>query len=146
MDAHAVDRAIERLTDALGQRADRADVDAALARAREQLEELAQAATELNSTLPEKVEHALREGVRAEALPLARQVAEIRGLMNAVIRRLERLDGDLHSERHARVDDLAVLVDLITSGWRSVDQRLARMEEHLQTSGGAVVYRIEERR
>ena len=32
--------------------------------------------------------------------------------MNQVLRRLERLEGDLLAERHARVDDLALLVDL----------------------------------
>ena len=66
--------------------------------------------------------------------------------MNQMIRRLERIEGDTLSERHARVDDLALLVDLISTGWKSVDQRLARLEENLQSSGGAIVYRIEDRR
>jgi hypothetical protein len=64
--------------------------------------------------------------------------------MNQVIRRLERIEGDLLSERHARVDDLALLVDLVASGWRSVDERMGRLEEGL-TRDGAVVYRLEER-
>jgi hypothetical protein len=63
-----------------------------------------------------------------------------------VIRRLERIDGDLLAERHGRVDDLAVLVDLVTSGWQSVDDRLARLERSLESGNGAVVYRIEEHR
>ena len=41
--------------------------------------------------------------------------------MNQVIRRLERIEGDVLAERHARVDDLALLVDLIAAGWKSVD-------------------------
>ena len=49
--------------------------------------------------------------------------------MNQLIRRLERVEGDLLAERHARVDDLALLVDLVSSGWRGVEQRLARIEE-----------------
>ena len=65
------------------------------------------------------------------------------GLTNQVIRRLERLEGDLLAERHARVDDLALLVDLITSGWRSVDERLARIEEGLRRATARVVYRLE---
>ena len=48
--------------------------------------------------------------------------------MNQLIRRLERVEGDLLAERHARVDDLALLVDLVTSGWRSVDRRLDGIE------------------
>jgi len=35
-----------------------------------------------------------------------------------------------------------VLVDLVTSGWRGVEQRLARIEERL-TDDDAVVYRID---
>ena len=50
---------------------------------------------------------------------MARNLAEIRGLMNQVIRRLERVESDLLAERHARVDDLALLVDLISSGWKA---------------------------
>jgi hypothetical protein len=79
-------------------------------------------------------------------LPVARQLAEARGLMAQAIRRLERLEGDLLAERHGRVDDLALLVDLIGSGWKGVDERLARIEKSLEAGGGAVVYRIEERR
>jgi hypothetical protein len=59
-----------------------------------------------------------------------------------VIRRLERVEGDLLSERNARVDDLALLVDLVSSGWRSIEQRLVRIEERLGTEAGAEVYRI----
>jgi len=61
------------------------------------------------------------------------------------VRRLERLETDLLAERHARVDDLALLIDLITSGWRGVDERLARLERTLAADEGAVVYRIEDR-
>jgi hypothetical protein len=62
--------------------------------------------------------------------------------MNQLIRRLERVEGDLLSERHARVDDLALLVDLVTSGWRGVEQRLARIEERLVADDGATLYRM----
>jgi len=105
------------------------DVEAALGRARLQIEALALTADELQSALPEAVGAAVREGVRAEALPVARQLAEVRGLMNRVLGRLERLEGDLLAERHARVDDLGLLVDLIGQGWKNVDERLLRIEE-----------------
>ncbi len=146
MDDDAIERAKERLAQAAEGRVQPADVEAALERAREQVEALAQAAAELEGALPERVGQAVREGVRAEALPVARQMAEVRGLLNQVIRRLERVEGDLLAERHARVDDLALLVDLVTSGWKSVDTRLARLENALQREDGAIVYRIEERR
>ena len=47
------------------------------------------------------------------------------------IRQLERIEASLGTERSARVDDLDLLVDLISTGWRTVDERLARIEELL---------------
>jgi len=145
MDETALERAQERLERAAEGRAEPAELEAALERARGQIEALAEAAAELESTLPERVGSAVREGVRAEALPVARQLAEVRGLMNQVIRRLERVEGDLLADRYARVDDLALLVDLVASGWRNVDERLGRIEAGLNAPG-ATVYRMEERR
>jgi hypothetical protein len=146
MDPEAVERAMQRLANAAEGRAGQGDVEAALERARTQIEALAQTAAELESSLPTRVGDAVRDGVRAEALPVARQLAEVRGLLNTVISRLERVEGDLLAERHARVDDLAVLVDLVTSGWMSVDRRLERIESAITAGNEAVVYRIEERR
>ena len=140
----AIDRARERLREAAEGRPDAAAVDAALERARAEVEELAQTAANLEATIPSKVEDADQDGLRVQ--PVGRNLAEIRGLMNQVIRRLERVEGDLLSERHARIDDLALQVDLITSGWKSVNDRLAGLEHALQSSEGAIVYRIEERR
>ena len=146
MDEAALTRAKERLQAAADSRPAPADVDAALERARSQIEALAEVAAQIESTLPGRVEDAVREGVRTEAAPVGRQLAEVRGLAGQTIRRLEGLEGDLLAERHARVDDLALLVDLISSGWKGVDQRLARMERKLESNGGAEVYRIEERK
>lgn len=146
MDQDAVDRARQRIEEAAAGRTEPAAVDAALERTREQLEALAATAAELESTLPARVGDAVQDGLREQVLPVARHLAEVRGLMAQVIKRLERVEGDLLAERHARVDDLALLVDLVTSGWKGVDDRLAGLEERLQASGGAIVYRIEERR
>jgi len=149
----AIDRARKRLEEAAEGRPDAAAVDAVLERARAQVEELAQAAAQIEATLPAKIDDALQDGLREQVRPVGRNLAEIRGLSNQVIRRLERIEGDLLAERHARVDDLALLVDLITSGWKAVDDRLGLLEKSmgaiekgLQTGEGAIVYRIEERR
>ncbi len=77
-------------------------------------------------------------------MPVARQLAEVRGLAGQTIRRLERIETDTLAERHARVDDLALLVDLISSGWKSVDERLSRIETAAQQANGAIVYRLED--
>ena len=138
MDSEALARAQERIEQS-------AAVDAAVERARHQIEALAAAATELEANLPSRVGDAVQDGLREQVLPVARHIAEVRGLLNHVIRRLERVDGDLLVERNARVDDLALLVDLIASGWRSVNERLAKIEAGLQQQTGAVVYRMEDR-
>jgi hypothetical protein len=146
MDSDAITRAVERLAQAADGRPDPGELEAALERARTQIEALAATTAELETTLPDRVGNAVREGVRAEALPLARQTAELRGLTNTVLRRLERVEGGLLGDRHARVDDLALIVELVTSGWKSVDARLERLEQGLQkTGGGAVVYSLGER-
>lgn len=145
MDEGAIERAKERVE----QRAEAAALEALIARAREQVDALTSAVSSLEETLPARV----GESVRDQAQPVGRNLAEIRGLMNQVIRRLERVDGDLLSDRNARVDDLALLVDLITSGWQGVDARLSRIEDVLnrleqgiQENRGAIVYRMEDRR
>jgi hypothetical protein len=143
MDADAIKRAQERIDQAASGRVEPAALDATLERAREQVEALAATAAELQSTLPSRIGDAVEDGLRVQVLPVGRNLAEIRGLMNQVIRRLERVEGDLLSERHARVDDLALLVDLVSSGWRGVEQRLARIEARLSQDGGdAALYRI----
>jgi len=115
------------------------DVAAALDRARLQIEALALTADELQVVLPDAVGSALREGLREEAAPIARRLAEVKGLANQTIRRLERLEGDLLAERHARVDDLGLLVDLITGQWRAMNERLDRIERALQQPSAPVV-------
>jgi hypothetical protein len=140
VDLDAIERAQQRLDEAAAGRPDPAAVEAALERARSAVESLASTTAQFEAGLPEAVQDGLRQHFR----PSARHLAEVRGLMNQVIRRLERIEGDLLSERHARVDDLGLLVDLVASGWRSVDDRLTRLEEGLKR-GGATVYRIEDR-
>src|SRR5947209_5849689 len=136
----AIDRAKERLEQAAEGRVEPAAVDAALERTREALEALAQTTAELQVGLPGDIQQGLREHFR----PSARHLAEVRGLMNQVVGRLERLEGDALAERHARVDDLALLVDLIAAGWRSVEERIAELDSRLEREG-AVVYRLEDR-
>jgi hypothetical protein len=144
VDYAAVERARERLEAAAQARTQPGDVEAALERARAQIEELGVLAAQLETSLPERVGQAVQDGMRAEALPVARQLAEVRGLAGQTIRRLERIENDNLAERHARVDDLGLLVDLISSGWKSVDERLAHIETAVQQTSGAVVYRIED--
>jgi hypothetical protein len=146
MNPGAFERANERLRQVAEGRNDSAVVEATLERARDQVESLAGMAAQLEATLPSQVGEAVQTGLRQEVLPVARHLAEVRGLSANMVRRLERIEGDLLAERHARVDDLALLIDLIASGWKGVDERLARLERVLGADEGAIVYRIEDRR
>jgi len=140
MNEDAIARAMQRLAEASDGRTAPATYDATLERARTALEALAAQTAELEAGLPD----AIQEGIRHHFRPSARHLAEMRGLMNQVIRRLERIEGDALAERNARVDDLALLVDLIAAGWKGVDDRIAQLESRLQREG-AVVYRLEDR-
>jgi hypothetical protein len=127
MDELAFQRVTERIAAAREGR-DLVRYEAVLERSRTQIEALATTASELEAALPDRINAAVAEGFRREVLPVGRQLAEIRGLLNNVTRRLERLEEDILAERHARIDDLALLVDLVSSGWRAVDARIAGLE------------------
>jgi hypothetical protein len=150
MDRDSIERARMRLADSGDGRPDDAALEALLERARSGLEALAVTTAELEVGIPERLDTALQKGLRDEVLPVARHLAEVRGLSGQTIRRLERLQGDLLAERKARVEDLALLVELISSGWRGVERRLDRLERildrlerALEDRPSAAVYRIE---
>ena len=138
MNQDGIARAMQRLGEVSEGRTDPSAFDAALERARTAVEALAATTAELEAGLPE----AIQDGIRNHFRPSQRHLAEVRGLMNQVIRRLERIEGDALAERHARIDDLALLVDLVSSGWRAVEQRLGAIEQQL-SSDDAVIYRID---
>ena len=86
----------------------------------------------------------LREALREEAAPISRRLAEVKGLSNNAVRRLERIESTLDAERLARIDDLALLVELLTEGWRSMNARLERIEALLVDSAPATVVPLRE--
>ena len=103
----------------------------------ELLERFAAAAAELEATLPQGVSSVVYEALRVEVRPVAQHVAEMGSLFEHMLRRVERVGMDVDSERHERVEDIALLTELITTGWRGVDRRLARLER--------MIARLEER-
>jgi hypothetical protein len=89
------------------------------------------------------VRGALSDGLREEAAPISRRLAEVKGLSNNAIRRLESIEATIDAERNARVDDLALVVELLTEGWRAMHASLTRIEALLQAEApGAAVYRL----
>ena len=131
MEAEPLRRAAARLEKARSGRPDPGRLDATVERATEALEALAERTAEFEAAVPERLGAALSDGMRDQVAPVGRQVAEIRGLSNGTIRRLERLQVAVDAERRARVEDLALLVELVSSGWRGVEKRLDRLERSL---------------
>jgi hypothetical protein len=64
---------------------------------------------------------------QVEAAPLVQLGSVLTELTEAV----RELRHETDAERRERVDDLAVLIDLITKGWEGVDRRLGRVERQL---------------
>lgn len=95
----------------------------------EQIERLRATAAELEATVPEGVGTVVYEALRVEVRPVAEHIAELGSLCERMLKRLEQVSGDVESERRERMEDVALLTELVTSGWRSVDRRLARLEQ-----------------
>ena len=88
----------------------------------------------------DEIREALRDGLREEAAPIGRRLAEVKGLSNNAIRRLAGIEAAIEAERHARLDDVTLLIDLLTEGWRAMNTRLERIEAVLAAQPSNVVH------
>ena len=95
----------------------------------ELLERVRLTSAELEAALPEELGSAVSEAFRLEVRPVEQQVAELGALFERMIVRIEHVATSIEDERRDRLQDVALLTELVTSGWRSVDRRLARLEE-----------------
>ena len=95
----------------------------------ELLARLQATAAELEASLPEGVGSVVYEALRVEVRPVAQHVAELGALFERMLARLEQVSTSVEDERRDRLQDVALLTELVTSGWRSVDRRLARLEQ-----------------
>ena len=96
----------------------------------------------------------LPSSVRYESLevgPLAERVTVMDRVVERLLENLEGLDDELRRGRTERLEDLTLLVNLITTSWRSVDQRLNRIERKVnrppeETRNDGVISMEERRR
>jgi hypothetical protein len=95
----------------------------------ELLQRFQDTAAELEATLPEGVGSVVYEALRVEVRPIAQHVAELSALFERMLARLDEVSTSVGDERRDRLEDVALLTELVTSGWRSVDRRLARLEK-----------------
>lgn len=99
-----------------------------------------EAAVDDSLELPEKVVLELEAGepralaTAPETLPAAVDAAplvQLGSVLTELTEAVRELRHETDAERRERVDDLAVLIDLITKGWEGVDRRLGRVERQL---------------
>jgi hypothetical protein len=107
--------------------------DDAITRAREQLlQAVVQVASELEDP------GSIREHSEALALrPLTARMTVMDALFERLAQDLDGIKRELGRARSERLEDLTLLVDLITTSWRSVDQRLGRIERKLERIEGS---------
>jgi hypothetical protein len=111
------------------------DLRTLLARSERHVDELRRSASELAALLPTRVEAAVARALGEDEGGLGRRldtVIEQSGQLTAAVERVER---DLLAERMARVEDLEVLVDLVSGSlaalradMRSVRRELAELQ------------------
>jgi hypothetical protein len=108
-------------------------VEATLERTRQQLQErFAETAAELEAKLPEGVGSVVYEALRVEVRPVATQLGQMAKLVEVLLEHVRQTEGQIQSERKERLDDVALMTELITTGWRTVDRRLGRIERMLE--------------
>jgi hypothetical protein len=90
-----------------------------------------QMAPELETRLPQDLGSIVYEALRVEVQPVSRHMAELNALYKLISARLEDMQLEIARERNERLEDVALLSELVSEGWRSANRRLARLESML---------------
>jgi len=122
--------------DAPGERPATPDLRTILARAETHVDELRSTAAALEESLPARVERAVERALAAQ--PDVRGADELRELLRGLSRQVEQVNRDLLSERLGRVEDLELVVDLISTGMAALRQDVATLAAAVDSVGGGV--------
>ena len=90
-----------------------------------------QMAADLDARLPRDMGSILYEALRVQVQPVSRHIAELDALYQLINARLEDMRLQIERERHERLQDVELLSELVSAGWRSANRRLARVERML---------------
>jgi hypothetical protein len=97
------------------------------------LERFTEAASRaVTSDLPGGVGSVVYEAVRVEVRPVADTVAQLAALFDGLLRRLDELTDEIEAQRREHLEDVELLTELATSGWRNVDRRLGRLQKMVE--------------
>ena len=112
------------------------DLRTILARAETHVDELRTTAASLEESLPAKVERAVERAMSEYSD--ARRADELRELLRGLSRQVEQVNLDLLAERLGRVEDLELVVDLISTGMAALRQDVATLAAMVEQVGGGV--------
>lgn len=112
------------------------DLRTILARAETHVDELRSTAAALEESLPARVERAVERALSAH--PDTRQAEELRELLRGLSRQVEQVNRDLLAERLGRVEDLELVVDLISTGMAALRQDVATVTAMVDEVRGGV--------
>jgi hypothetical protein len=106
------------------------DLRTLLARSERHVDELRRSASELAAILPTRVEAAVARALGEDEGGLGRRLDQVVDQTSGLSAAVARVEGDLLAERMARVEDLEVLVDLVSGGLTALraDLRAVRTE------------------
>src|SRR3954468_17377598 len=112
------------------------DLRTILARAETHVDELRSTAAALEESLPARVERAVERAMAGHSD--ARRADELRELLAGLSRQVEQVNRDLLAERLGRVEDLELMVDLISTGMAAMRQDMAALAAMVERVGGGV--------
>jgi hypothetical protein len=107
------------------------DLRTLLARSERHVDELRRSASELAALLPTRVEAAVARALGEDEGGLGRRLNHVVDQTGHLSAAVERVESDLLSERMARVEDLEVLVGLVSGGLTSLRADLRAVHREL---------------
>src|SRR5437588_2474583 len=121
------------------------DLRTLLSRAETHVDELRSAAAALSRELPDRIEQAVERVLDDHSS--SRRMGELRDILVELTEQVDQLNRDLLLERLGRIEDLELVVELVSSGVASVRQDVAGLSGELTrvTSGvDAVIEKLEQ--
>jgi hypothetical protein len=107
------------------------DLRTLLARSERHVDELRRSASELAAILPTRVEAAVARALGEDEGGLGRRLDQVVEQTSSLAGGVERIESDLLAERMARVEDLEVLVGLISGGLTALRTELRAVRREL---------------
>jgi hypothetical protein len=112
------------------------DLRTLLSRAERHVEDLRSTASELERSLPPRIEQAVERALTEHGS--ARRIGELRDLMTGLAGQVEQLNRDLLAERLGRVEDLELVVELISSGVAALREDMSSLAADVSRAGSGV--------